>query len=75
MVMNKPTIVAVNVKKLLKSKQMSQKEFATVTGYDYKKLNNKLNGYESIYPEDIVFFYSALGCDVNKLFEPVEETA
>lgn len=73
--MNKPTIVAVNVKKLLKSKQMSQKEFATVTGYDYKKLNNKLNGYESIYPEDIVFFYSALGCDVNKLFEPVEETS
>lgn len=44
--MNKPTIVAVNVKKLLKAKQMSQKEFATVTGYDYKKLNNKLNGYE-----------------------------
>lgn len=29
--MNKPTIVAVNVKKLLKAKQMSQKEFATVT--------------------------------------------
>lgn len=40
-----------------------------------RSINNKLNGYESIYPEDIVFFYSALGCDVNKLFEPVEETA
>lgn len=69
--MNKPTIVAVNVKKLLLAKNMSQKDFAVATGYDYRKLNNKLNGYESIYPEDIICFYSTLGCDVNKLFEPV----
>lgn len=69
--MNRPTIVAMNVKKLLSAKKMSQKDFAVVTGYGYKKLNNKLNGYESIYPEDIICFYNALGCDVNKLFEPI----
>lgn len=74
--MAKITIVAANVKRLLQEKNISQKEFAAMHHYEYKKLNNKLNGYESIYPEDVTFFYNALNCDANELFKaPKQETA
>lgn len=73
--MNRPTIVAYNVKRLLRERKISQKNFAELNGISYKKLNNKLNGYESVYPEDIVFFYNSLDCDVNELFKPRAESA
>lgn len=69
--MRKSNIVADNVKRIFNERKITQKEFCAAHGLNYKNINNKLNGYVFIVPEDIEMFCAYLGVDANELFKSV----
>lgn len=62
------SIVAQNVKKIIKDKCLKQGAIAERAGYNGKTFSNMLNGRKIITDEDVLKIATALGEEPNKLF-------
>ena len=69
------TLVGKNVKRIIKNRNVRQKDIAIACGYDPKKFSNMLNGYMTIKDTDIKRIKNGLGVEYNELFKCTNESA
>ena len=69
------TIIGKNVKRIIKQRNIKQKDVAGICGYDPKVFSNMLNGYLTIRDSDIIKIKNGLNVGYNELFTKSEESA
>lgn len=62
------SLIAENVKSIIKHQCLLQKAVAIKAGYDHKAFNNMLNGRKVITDVDVVNIANALGVSPNELY-------
>lgn len=71
--MNELSIVALNVKRIIREKCLKQSAIAIKAGYSVQKFNNMLNGRKLITDTDIKTLADVLGVLPNELFGIAEK--
>lgn len=66
---NLKSIIAKNVKYIIKQKGLKQGAVGKMAGYDCKAFSNMLNGRKIITDTDVLKIANALDVEVNALFE------
>lgn len=63
------TIVGKNAKRIIKERNVKQKDVAKICGYTPKDFSQMLNGYLSIRDKDIINIKEGLDVEYNDLFK------
>ena len=67
--MNIDSVIAPNVKKIIKEKGLKQSAVAEKTGYTKQQFNAMLNGRKIIKDVDVLRIATVLSVDINTLFK------